>query len=376
MITYIHVEDYLEYLAGYNQGGVNPTIWISPPSKTISLARYDIQIVDSMANTTMFGTALTDRQAELACKLILKYKRQFANQGIDVTPVENPQYRMPPRQMDRTKNIWLENGQIVVKFPYDNTMIKELQMFKEDSQGSAYYNRDSKLWHLALTEYNVNWIVTWGNTHGFEIDHNVQELFAQVLACESTPYEIELVRDGDQYKIRNAPASLVNYINDNLGGFGLDNITKLIDYSGILGYKRSDEVFKDPRISTNLAIMGMFQNHHMEPSDENLNKIFDYAEESGRYPICIYNPTLLEMDLSRFAEEEIVRFDRNGKTTTSDYDPYCVKVVYAQKIPSTWNFPVPLLVSTFEMMFGGRKMDWTQRAERIIYYTESKIRTN
>ncbi len=69
-----------------------------------------------------------------------------------------------------------------------------------------------------------------------------------------------------------------------------------------------------------------------------------------------------------------VSFDRNGKTPTSEYDPYGVKVVYAQKIPTSWDFPVPLMVTTFEMMFGGKRMSWTQRAERIIYLTDSKLR--
>ena len=120
-------------------------------------------------------------------------------------------------------------------------------------------------------------------------------------------------------------------------------------------------------------MLGTSQTSYLRPTSDNLNMIYDYAEETDRYPICIYNPTLIDLDLSRFHEEEIVRFDRNGKTKTSDYDPYRVKVVYAQKIPSTWDFPVPLMVSTFEMMYGGKKMDWTQRAEKIIYYTETKL---
>ena len=86
MLTYPYVEDYLEYLAGYEVG---MTALIMPNMTKISLARYDIQIVNSMANSTMFGTALTDRQAELAVKLILKYRRQFAKLGIDVDAKEN-----------------------------------------------------------------------------------------------------------------------------------------------------------------------------------------------------------------------------------------------------------------------------------------------
>ena len=373
MLSYQYVEDYLEYLAGYNQGGANPAIWISPPSKTISLARYDVQIVDSMANTTMFGTALTDKQADLAVKLILKYRRQFANQGIDVTPCENPSFRVPVRKMDRTKSIQLGDGTIVVRFPYDAELIKEIQEFRNSSQGSAKYNRDDKIWNIGITEYNVSWLVAWGQAKGFAIDNGVIELFNQILDCEQQPYEIKLIHDNSKYTIKNAAKSLLDYIESHVGGFGLDNLVRLIDHAGLCGYT-IDDAISVPNLA--LRYIGAKHSVHLEPSPDNLNMIFDYAEITDRYPVCIYNPTLLEMDLSRFTEEEIVRFDRNGKTKTSDYDPYHVKVVYAQKIPATWDFPVPLMVTTFEMMYGGKKMEWTQRAEKIIHYRATQLREN
>ncbi len=140
MITYTHVEDYLEYLGGYE---VSLTALITPHSTNrISLARYDVAIVHSMASTTVFGTALTDKQAELAVKLILKYRRQFAKMGIDVAPAETPVFRLAPRKMDRTKAVWLDGENIVVKFPYYNDLIKELHSFREESQGRAWYDRD------------------------------------------------------------------------------------------------------------------------------------------------------------------------------------------------------------------------------------------
>ena len=368
MLTYPNVEDYLEYLGGYEVG---LTALITPHSvNRISLARYDIAIVNSMASTTVFGTALTDKQAELAVKLILKYRRQFAKMGIDVSPVESPVFRMAPRKMDRTKAVWLTDDSIAVKFPYDNDLIKELQSFREESQGKAWYDRDKKLWNLAITEYNVNWTVTWSDTNGFEIDNEVREIFYQILECEQQLFEIKLVQQGDCYVITNAADSLVEYINDHAGGFGLDNLVKLVDHAGLCGYAIDDSVKVS---SLALRYIGGKHTIHVEPSEDNLNMIFDYAEITNRYPICIYNPTLFDIDLSRFEERDIVRFDRNGKTPTSEYDPYGVKVVYAQKIPATWDFPVPLLVTTFEMMFGGKRMSWTQRAERIIYLTDSKL---
>jgi hypothetical protein len=371
MLTYPHVEDYLEYLGGYEVG---VTALITPQSvNRISLARYDIAIVNSMASTTVFGTALTDKQAELAVKLILKYRRQFAKMGIDVSPAENPVFRLAPRKMDRTKAVWLDGENILVKFPYDNDLIKELQNFREESQGRAWYDRDKKLWNLAITEYNVNWIVPWGNSKGFEVDNHVREIFYQVLECEQQPFEIKLVQQADGYIITNAANSLIEYINTRAGGFGLDNLVKLIDYAGLCGYIIDDAV-KVPSLA--LRYIGGKHAIHLEPSEDNLNMIFDYAEITDRYPICIYNPTLFDLDLSRFEEGDIVRFDRNGKTSTSEYDPYSVKVIYAQKIPTTWDFPVPLMVTTFEMMFGGKRMSWTNRAEKIIYYSTTQLREN
>ena len=80
------------------------------------------------------------------------------------------------------------------------------------------------------------------------------------------------------------------------------------------------------------------------------------------------------MDLSRFEEQDIVRFDQNGKTSTSEYDPYGVKVIYARKIPKSWDFPIPLLVSTQQMMYGGRKLDWINRAEKVVYFCHAQLR--
>jgi hypothetical protein len=373
MLTYPYIEDYLEYLGGYEVG---LTALITPHSvNRISLARYDIAIVNSMASTTVFGTALTDKQAELAVKLVLKYRRQFAKLGIDVSPAESPVFRLAPRKMDRTQAVWLDGDHIVVKFPYDNDLIKELQNFRETSQGKAWYDRDKKQWNLAVTEYNVNWILPWANGYRFEVDHRVQELFAQILECEQQLYEIKLVQDKKGYKITNATDSLNEYIEQR-GGFGRDNLVKLIDLAGLCGYDIDDAIknYCMEHYPTALVAIGSKHSIHLPPSPAHLNMIFDYAEITDRYPVCIYNPTLFEIDLTRFDEEEIVRFDRNGKTKTSDYDPYRVKVVYAGKIPATWDFPVPLMVTTFEMMFGGRKMDWTRRAEKIIYYGATQIR--
>ena len=376
MLTYPHVEDYLEYLAGYNTGSQNPAIWISPPNTKISLARYDIQIVDSMANTTMFGSALTDRQGELAVKLILKYRRQFAKLDIDVTPVESPTWRIPLRKLDRTKLIWLEDNSIKIKFPFDDERIQDLRWLRENGQGSSRFNNQTKQWTLGLTEYNINYVVPWGDKNGFEIAPEVSAYFRQILECESDPYEIKLVKDGTSYSITNAANSLKEYVEQHLG----NDLVKLVDHAGVLGYTVDADILEycSQQYGMALEYIGTKHNVYLDPTPEMLSWLFDYARLTNRYPICIYDPTITEqtIDLSGFEEQDIVRFDHNGKTSTSEYDPYDVKVVYAKKIPKSWDFPIPLLVSTQQMMYGGKKLDWLNRAEKIVYFCNAKLREN
>ena len=371
MLTYPHVEDYLEYLAGY-EVGITALI-IPQRSHGISLARYDVQIVNSMAANTAYGTALTDRQAELVVKLILKYRKQFAKQGIDVAPVEEPQFRIPPRKLDRSKSIWIEEQQIRIKFPYDQKMIDQVREFKETCQGSARWNNQTKMWTFGLTEYNLNWLMAWGKVNQFDMDQQIQDLFEKILACERSPYEIKLVKDGSGYKVTNAADSLQEYIDQHVG----NDLVKLVDHAGVLGYAVDADILEEcsQRYGTALEYIGIRHSTHLMPISEPSmwDWVLDYAELTDRYPICIYDPSLVDMDISRFKEEEIVRFDHNGKTKTSDYDPYGVKVVYARRIPKTWEFPVPLLVTTAEMMYGGMRMEWINRAEKIVYWTNTMI---
>ena len=370
MLSFPHIEDYIELLAGYDPGN---GIIFNSSKYTFSLARYDVSIVESMAASTLWNNqAYTDKQGELAVKLVLKYRRQFATHGIDVAHVETtPVFRTPLRTIDRSRRIWREGDDILVKFPYDQQLIEDMRKLKDTGQGRSKWGNETKVWTLGVTEYNVNFIVTWGQAYKFEIDDSIIDLFNLLLSCESQPYEIKLVRTSTGYEITNAADSLKEYVSEHIG----DDFIKLIDYAGVLGYTVSADLLEEASVKYGQALeyIGTKHNVHLDPTRELAEWIFDYAELTNRYPICIYDPSPLPLeqslvDLDRFKEEEIVRFDLNGKTKTSEYDPYNVKVVYAKKLPKTWDFPVPLLVSTQQMMYGGRKLDWLNKAEKIVYF--------
>ena len=366
MLKFNHVEDYIEILAGYEPGGAS--VLFNTSKYTFSLARYDVKIVESMANSTVWGSmALTDKQGELALKLVEKYRRQYANHGIDITPViENPTWRMPLRQIDRTQRIWLDDDTIKIKFPFNQNWIDDCRKFAQQSQGRAKWDHDGKFWTLGLSEYNVNWVVAWGQTWEFEIDPELIDIFNKIVEVEKTSFEIKLIKTDTGFEITNAADSLINYINQN-GGFGQDNLTRLVDLSSICQYS-AFECALECGCSTALCVIGTsWGDTYLENSDENVNMVLDYADETGRYPIYIFNPNETKLDLSRFKPHEILKFDKNGKTSSQDYNIFNYKVIYAEKIPKGWTMPVTLFVSTVEMLYGTTRQEWLRLAEKTIF---------
>lgn len=373
MQTYTHVEDYLELLAGwslYKQ--------VTNTSVNIALARYDVTVVDSMANHVGFGGALTDRQATLACQLILKYRRQFSLNNIDVSPVETPQYRQPLRLIDRVRRIWLADDRIGMYFPYSKEMITDLYEYKKDSVGSHHYDPDTKSWYFGLTEYNLNWIHEWGILNQFHIDLAITELFRKLLECENTLYEIKLVATDTGYTVTNAAPSLLEYVTTHLGGWGKDNIATLIDNAGILEYT------VDNTITTNGLIdqFGLQYEHQLHPTLENLVTVLDYAILSDRFPVVIYHPAAsatngmhLSLISGMFNKEEIIHIDLSGKITTSANDITCAKVIYIEKFPKHPIMDrIPLLITYHALLYGSNKQCWINSADRIVYLCSSMLR--
>lgn len=385
MITFQHIEDYLEVLAGYREiteGGRSPgavNIFRSG-SKPISLARYDVNIVDSMAAHTTGHGALTDKQSELAVKLVDKYKRQFASHGVDVAPsVQNPQFRNPIRIVDRSKTIKVDRDHIVVKFPYDKNMVPEITSAAKESKGKFKFNRENKYWELALTEYNLNWAITFGEKYAFEIGEEIIRYMDLIFEAERIPYKIELVAVDGDVTITNAPQSLCKYIEENLGGLGVQNFVKLIDAAPVLGYTVHENILSAIQSEYTPIVLGLLANKesHVLRTDPNssgsdlLKEVAAYAELTDRWPICIYEPDasdrLRNSVQELFAPSEVL--DMIDKKSTAEVDLSGIKCVYFNKMKRAWKHRIPILVSTNAMLYGGEKQAMLQVAEKVVYYT-------
>jgi hypothetical protein len=325
-----------------------------------------------MTDQVTQNQALTERQGELLCKILLKYSRQLAAKGVDVSPVEHPTWRVPLRKMDYSQRLLIKDDAIVVRFPYNQTLIDDIKEFAKSSQGASRWNREHKHWSVALTEYNLSWLYVWAKSNNFEIDSTVTDLMDIVLFAEQTPYAIELYVDGNRLNISNAERSLIDYINTSVGGFELDNVARLIDMSAVLGYTVNADLAQavisefGPRFYNLAANREVKINPATLMSSDDFESIVSYAETSGRIPVVFYEPDLsgklLEKLQSIRPAKDILVCSHNH----TDLIDGSHKFVYAQR-PVTSIDCIPLIVSSAGMVFGGDKQRMIQRAEKVVY---------
>lgn len=377
-----HVEDYIEIIAGYRlpNGKDNYSIFeVGQP--IVSLARYDMKIIPSLAEQTI-GQAkgYTDKQARLAADLVLKYERQLAKLGIDVTPVRTPAYRHPIRQIDRSTRVWIENDVIKLRFPYEVTLIDTVRDAAKQSKGRFYFNRDSRYHEAALTEWNLNWIYSFAVQHKFDIDSSVKQLMDIVLAVEQTPYKIELQYDNDKLTITNAESSLTEYIQTHLGGLALENILTLCDYAPVLGYTIHKDIETDVIRNFGTRFWSLCANRNLKvDSTINANlvpELVEYAKLTNRFPIFVYEPDLsgrLLTEFNKFFAGNIINLDHKSKDNAIDDT---TKIVYASRIPKQQFARIPIMVSSAGMMYGGDRQMWLQAAEKVVYFSKDVYNKN
>jgi hypothetical protein len=379
--SYPHVEDYIEFIAGFRDAaGKNSYSIFQLPQSPLNLARYDIKILESFAEQSRNGIGFTDRQSTLAVALVLKYERQLNKHQIDIDPVKtNPVFKNPLRDIDRSTRVWVEDNTIKIRFPYDQNLIEVIRTESKESSGRIHFNREAKVWQADLTEYNVNLIYTFSKNNNFVIDKSLSDLMDLILATEKNPHRIELSQEDNQLHIHNAADSLTEYVAEKLGGFGPENLLRLIDHSPLLGYtvERSIEetVIGEygPRFWSLCTNRELKVDRNTSQVDQ-VQELIAYATVTNRFPIYVYEPdqsNRLTMQMIGYFDKEQVANLNNREEITAN-----TRLVYTNKIPRNPVSTIPLLVSTAGMLFGGDRQVWIQTAEKVVYFTNDVYNKN
>ena len=376
MKQFTYVEEYLEIIGGYRDivsGKRNTSVFFFEP--IINLARYDTNVIDSMTQATVDNRALTERQGDLAVKLIKTYKRQLASKLVDIAPIEEaPVFRIACRKMDYSRKLELRDNRLYVKFPYNTQLIESFRTFKKESHGQCEFNQTTKEWSLALTEHNLNWVYAFATAGGFNVDENVQILVNKIIEIEKTPYKIELFCNNGSLEISNCPDSMRAYINEHAGGFGTENLERLVDMSGEMGYTVEPTLLKIVAQQVNPVFERVATRKEIKVrnmTDEKFIELMDYALAVGRRPVVIYDPNsinkFLNLLATRYNDKHIQVIASTDKLTQSCIDP-TADFVYTAK-PLRYEQYIPLLVSTAGMVFGSDRHLMLQASGKILYPT-------
>jgi hypothetical protein len=372
MKTFPTVEDYLEVLAGKRDlvtGAMKPTSWMGYEFKPIvSLARYDVNFLNSVTDHTLGGNALTDRQAELAVKLVLKYTRQLNVRSVSTEPLINPKYRHNLRVIDRSKSLWMDQETLYVRFPYNAEMIQQLRELLATRQGSARFDKDAKTWKIAISEYNLNFLYTWAKGHEFDISDDVQKLMQEILDIESKPYKIELVCDEQGVRITNAPDSMIDYIHGQGIQFTPEHLVQLVDLSSVLGYTVDEDVFRavELLIGSDLVVFAKRREYELNGNVSHIERLIRYATVTNRLPVIVFDTTPKN---SLAAYQEILGPDAItvlGNRQLTSLDEITTPVVFAHRAVNVDR--MPLIISHVGLIAGGEKSMMIQNSEKIVYF--------
>jgi len=383
MKTFSTVEDYIEILAGKRDtDGSVPSSSLAflnyfEFNPIVSLARYDVDFLDSVTDTTLAGNPLTDRQADLAVKIVKKYQRQLAQKGIDISPLSSPRYRHALRHIDRTRRCYIDNEQLVVRFPYDSAMIQQLRDLLQNRQGTARFDKSRKEWIIAPSEYNVNFVFAWAQSNAFDIDQRLHELMDQILAMEKQKYLIQLRHTADgQLEIVHAEQSLLDHIHGLGIQLTMDHVLQLIDLAPLLGYTVHEDIIQELETSVGSDVLVFALNRFYELSGDKLqlNRVIRYARLVNRLPVVVFDSSAAS-SLSVYREilgpDQEYKLLELGNQSIANWSSVPADVVFASRVPKNVG-TIPLLISHNGMLIGGEKQLMLQNSEKIIYF-EKKL---
>lgn len=353
MKTLPHIEDYIELMARH---------YLSWPmmDPVIKMARYDEPIVTSMSEQIARSQGFTDKQAALAHKIVIKYRKQWIAAGYDVAHLENtPAYRLPCRIVDRSQRIDLQDREILIRFPYNQDLISALRSCVETIPGRLMFDSQRRLWTCPAVEPRLIWAKEFGAKYNFEFGVEFDQRITELLATPD--YAIELDIDQDQVIIRNAESTLLDYINERIG-LDINNLVRLVDAGSTLAYSINARVRDQVQGHALFYASEHNETYEVEPD---LAPVIEYATLTQRWPIYVYESgsnSIREKLQQLFTAEEMLTAGLHRPI------PPTVRCVYF----TNWKQApehMPLLITSHTLAIGHRRQQLRQTAEKIVYFT-------
>jgi len=336
----LNLEDCLEHLTGLRESPV-----------TFTIEQTDFTIMNSIARQCFKGMALTDRQFALMQEKLLLYREQFTNLDWDFDYAVE-QLRLPLRSIDRSKYIKLQDGNIVVRFPFNKTDICYIHEFANNAEG-YHHQKGTHRHEFAYNERNILNLLDRFTKKEFVIDEELLEIYDKVKVMNNNPQE-HLSGIGDDYNLININPTLALTIQKEVGEASAESFTKLYDRRFRYGFNHVANLGKANNELVHDIASRKETTYHSVPSIESTQDMLSALWELDRFPLLvILDPAHAEQQLYTFAnhyrdilnpEEQSVLFRLEEKD------------------------------SGFNQLVKDRKLNnWVDSTTKVVYISKSKL---
>lgn len=360
MLTYL--EDYLEFIGGYRTlaGKLNPV-----GMANVRLANYDQNIVNTLGYQTSTGNGLTDRQYELAKKIVHKYRKQLQQKGVTVPEVL--ELRIPIRYVDRSQTLSHNEAtnRLIVKFPFRSDLVDSIRNLVSISCGEFLFDRDQKVWRADCTLPNLVWLVNWAQKNNFEIRFDHNQLLEQLYNEIAIP-SLKLVNESSQQlDVDHNPGSIdiesINSSDQNL----IHAICRASDW----------QINIDPLVIKCAEKQGYSSQWlewssrrmlHVRPSPETELEFFRWLDTIDIWPVVWHSdqPTDYDSLKSHFGVDRVMTVNKQkikGRNSIADR-----LVLYTERLPNSLS-DVGIFVTRQSVIYQIKRR-WGQNSRKIVYW--------
>lgn len=381
MKTFDYVEEYILAIAGVEdpvtfQLGSNNALYYSMfMTPLINLARYDKNPIDNFTKQICANTGFTKKQADLALKIVIKYRRQLAKHDIDTSPMEtlsNVKFKIPMRELDYTRSITYDAdaNMVDVRFPYAEELIKEFRTWAREGTGRVEWNKGTRVWNVAPTSGNLYWLSKHAAKHNFEVDVATQTAFDVCNAAE--PQTPTLRLNNGELEFENFAPSLTKFITERAN----NNILRAADYAPVclfdLGLDVHDHI---PYDYMDLITSRIVQYPDIsEAHSSTVETLCNYIKETDRFPVVVYDAqghaehSLAWHIKSHFASDDI--HDISGKEGIDASKKIIIVNAMHKELEKLGT--IKMFISSNNLTINaGRKSIITNAAEKFAFFCHS-----
>ena len=158
----------------------------------VQMNPYDSKIVSSFYDQIFRGNGLTEKQADLAVKILKRQKNKLEiilSQNID-SFLENPTFRLQKRSVPNNKVLEIHDNDLFKRaihatFPYNEEIIQKIR--KDRSKlNHAQWDPEKKSWIFSLDEKSLVFIKDNFSSHDFKVSDELQNYFNEIDKIQRT----------------------------------------------------------------------------------------------------------------------------------------------------------------------------------------------